>query len=102
MAAVTSNAVPPAGAGLGTAADEQRALELVRLAAAGDLPATQQLLALVWPTVVRVVAGLTGQLPPDSHLWIVTDGVPAFVRFEGPLYSGPVWRISLTSPGWPQ
>ena len=52
--------------------------------------------------VVRAVAGLTGQLPPDSHLWIVTDGVPAVVRFEGPLYSGPVWRISLTSPGWPQ
>ena len=52
--------------------------------------------------VVRAVAGLTGQLPPDSHLWIVTDGVPAFVRFEGPLYSGPVWRIKLTSPGWPQ
>ena len=52
--------------------------------------------------VVRAVAGLTGQLPPDSHLWIVTDGVPAFVRFQGPLYSGPVWRIYLTSPGWPQ
>jgi hypothetical protein len=51
--------------------------------------------------VVRAVAGLTGQLPPDSHVWIVTDGVPAFVRFEGPLYSGPVWRLSLTSPGWP-
>ncbi len=51
--------------------------------------------------VVGVAAKLTGQMPPDSHVWIVTDGVPAFVRFQGPLYSGPVWRLSLTSPKWP-
>lgn len=49
-----------------------------------------------------VGAKLKGQTPPDSHLWIVTDDVPAFVRFEGPLYSGPVWRINLTSPRWPK
>lgn len=46
----------------------------------------------------RVGAKLTRQTPPDSHLWIVTDEVPAFARFEGPLYSGPVWRIELRSP----
>jgi len=51
--------------------------------------------------VVRAVAQLRGQSPPDSHVWIVTDGVPAFVRFQGPLYAGPVWRINLTSPKWP-
>lgn len=51
--------------------------------------------------LLRLAATLRGQSPPDSHVWIVTDGVPAFVRFEGPLYSGPVWRINLTSPRWP-
>jgi hypothetical protein len=43
-------------------------------------------------------AKLTGQLPPDSHILIVTDDVPAFVRSDGPLYTGPVWRIALTAP----
>ena len=53
------------------------------------------------PAVRRAVATVIGQAPPDSHVWIVTEGVPAFVRFEGPMYSGPVWRLSLTSPRWP-
>jgi len=47
----------------------------------------------------RIGAALKRQTPPDSYLWIVTDEVPTFVRFEGPLYSGPVWRVELTSPG---
>jgi hypothetical protein len=46
-------------------------------------------------------ARLFGKMPPDSHAWIVGGDAPAFVRFEGPLYSGPVWRIDLASPGWP-
>jgi hypothetical protein len=52
--------------------------------------------------LLRLVVQLRGQSPPDSHVWIITDGVPAFVRSEGPLYSGPVWRIDLTSPSWPK
>ena len=52
--------------------------------------------------LLHVGAKLTGKMPPDSHVWIITDDVPAFVRSEGPLYSGPVWRISLTSPAWPK
>lgn len=51
--------------------------------------------------LLGVFARVTGQLPPDSHAWIVGGDSPAFVRFEGPLYSGPVWRIDLTSPRWP-
>ncbi len=47
---------------------------------------------------LRIGAKLTGQLPPDSHILIVTDDVPAFVRSDGPLYTGPVWRIALTAP----
>lgn len=52
-------------------------------------------------TVVKLVASLLGKTPPDSDAWIVTDDVPAFVRFVGPMYSGPVWRLSLASPTWP-
>lgn len=51
--------------------------------------------------LMRLGAKLTGKSPPDSHLWIVTDDVPAFVRSDGWLYSGPVWRVSLTSPSAP-
>jgi len=50
----------------------------------------------------KLLATLLGRVPPDYHAWIVTDEVPAFVRFEGPLYTtGPVWRIELSSPRWP-
>jgi hypothetical protein len=52
-------------------------------------------------TALKLLATLMDKAPPDSHIWIVSDGVPTFVRFEGPLYSGPVWRIDLTSPTWP-
>lgn len=48
--------------------------------------------------ITGVIARLLGKIPPDSHAWFVTQDVPAFVRFEGPLYLGPVWRIDLTGP----
>ena len=51
---------------------------------------------------VKLFATLLGRMPPDNHAWIITEGVPAFVRFEGPLYpTGPIWRIELTTPRWP-
>jgi hypothetical protein len=51
---------------------------------------------------VGLFAKLLGRVPPDEHVWIVPEEVPAFVRFEGPLYpTGPVWRIELASPRWP-
>jgi hypothetical protein len=53
----------------------------------------------VW---LKLISTLAGQAPPDNHTWIAFDRVPAFVRFEGPLYmAGPVWRIELMSPRWP-
>jgi hypothetical protein len=53
-------------------------------------------------TLVGFFAKLLGKTPPDNHAWIVTDGVPAFVRFEGPLYvKGPIWQIELAVPDWP-
>jgi hypothetical protein len=54
-------------------------------------------------TWLKLFAKLFGRMPPDYHAWIVTDEVPAFVRFEGPLYTGgPIWRIEVTSPRWPE
>ncbi len=51
---------------------------------------------------LKVFATLLGRAPPDSHAWIISDELPAFVRFEGPLVTtGPVWRIETTSPRWP-
>jgi hypothetical protein len=48
-----------------------------------------------------LLAGLFGKQPPDSHVWILADEVPAFVKSEQPLYTGgPVWRIELVSPVW--
>lgn len=41
---------------------------------------------------------LLGKIPPDSRVWIVTQHAPMFVRFAGPLYTGPVWRIDLALP----
>jgi hypothetical protein len=50
---------------------------------------------------LKLFATLLGRVPPDYHAWIVADEVPAFVRFEGPLYAtGPVWRIEVASPRW--
>jgi hypothetical protein len=46
---------------------------------------------------------LLGRMPADYHVWVITDGAPAFARFEGALNpTGPVWRIELTSPRWPK
>lgn len=53
--------------------------------------------------LLRLPAALLGKSPPDNHIWTVMDEVPAFVKFVGPLATGgPVWRIELTSPSWPQ
>jgi hypothetical protein len=51
---------------------------------------------------LKFFASLLGRMPPENHVWITTADVPAFVKFEGPLYmNGPSWRIELTSPLWP-
>jgi hypothetical protein len=48
-------------------------------------------------------AKITGRDPPDSHAWIVTEDVPAFAKFVGPLSmsgTGAVWQIELSAPTW--
>jgi hypothetical protein len=52
--------------------------------------------------LTKFFAKVLGKLPPDSELWIATDDVPAFLRFRGPMYSGPVWQLALTAPKWPR
>jgi len=49
---------------------------------------------------------LLGKLPRafHYHFWLLTDDVPAFAGFEGPLYlNGPTWRIEQTAMSsiWP-
>jgi hypothetical protein len=52
--------------------------------------------------VTGLVAPLIGRQPPDTQVWILGGEAPAFVKMEGPLYSGgPVWRIELVSPVGP-
>jgi hypothetical protein len=51
---------------------------------------------------LKLFTTLLGRVPPDYHAWIIADEVPAFARFDGPLYTtGPIWRIELASPRWP-
>jgi hypothetical protein len=53
--------------------------------------------------VAGLMAPLLGKQPPDIHVWILDGEAPAFVKSEGPLYfGGPIWRIELVSPAWPQ
>jgi hypothetical protein len=49
-----------------------------------------------------VIAPLIGKQPTDTKVWVVASGTPAFVKAEQSLYpGGPVWRIEMTSPAWP-
>lgn len=44
---------------------------------------------------------ITGKLPAEFHYdcWIMVDGIPSFVQYEGPLQLlGPILRIELVSP----
>ena len=53
--------------------------------------------------VAGVVAPILGKEPPDTHMWILGGEAPAFVKSEGTSYmGGPIWRIELASPAWPQ
>jgi hypothetical protein len=52
--------------------------------------------------ITGVVAPLIGKQPPDTKVWIAASGTPAFVKAEQSLYpNGPLWRIELRSPCWP-
>ena len=47
--------------------------------------------------IERKLAALLGKSPPEYHFWLLKGKAPAFVQFEGPLYTeGPIWRIQQT------
>ncbi|MCR4310900.1 MAG: hypothetical protein NUW14_12940 [Deltaproteobacteria bacterium] len=72
------------------------------LVGGAEKSATHYVLKPILGSWLKLFASLLGRMPPDNHAWIVTADVPAFVKFEGPLYmNGPAWRIELTSPRWP-
>jgi RNA polymerase sigma factor (sigma-70 family) len=50
---------------VGLPSNEERARDLAARAAVGDLAATQDFLAYVWPTLTRVAAGVLGGRHPD-------------------------------------
>ena len=63
--------------------------------------ATHYVLKVQIGGVAGLLAPLLGMQPPDSHVWILGDDVPAFVRAEQSLHvGGPTWRIELASPVW--
>jgi len=53
--------------------------------------------------VAGVVAPMVGKQPPDSQIWILGGEAPVFLKSETQSYmGGPMWRIELVSPVWPQ
>jgi hypothetical protein len=65
--------------------------------------ATRWLVKLEVGGMLGVMASIAGKDPPDLRYWIAAAPLPpAFVKFEGPFYlNGPIWRIELSSPRWP-
>jgi hypothetical protein len=52
--------------------------------------------------VLGLLAPVTGQQPPDLLVWILGGEAPAFLKLQGPAYTGgPIWRTELASPVWP-
>jgi hypothetical protein len=65
--------------------------------------ATNYLVKVKIGGVAGVVAPIVGKQPPDTHIWILGGEAPAFVKSEVVSYmGGPMWRIELASPAWPQ
>lgn len=57
--------MPASTTGSGLPSQEEQARDLAARASAGDLAATQEFLAYVWPTLTRVAAGVLGVSHPD-------------------------------------
>jgi hypothetical protein len=53
--------------------------------------------------VAGVVAPIVGKQPPDLQIWILGGEAPVLLKSETLSYAGgPVWRIQLASPEWPE
>jgi hypothetical protein len=65
--------------------------------------ATRYLVKMELPGVVGVMASVVGKDPPDIRYWMTNGPGHGFVKFEGPMFlKGPVWRVELTGPRWPE
>jgi RNA polymerase sigma factor (sigma-70 family) len=88
----------PSGAG-GLPSYEEQARDLASRASAGDLAATQDFLAYVWPTLTRVAAGVLGANHPDLEDAVqqsMTALVRALPAFRGECHpAGYASRITL-------
>ncbi len=53
--------------------------------------------------VAGLIARIERKQPGPLQAWVLAEGAPAFVRFDGPLYSGgPTWRMEVAIPAtWP-
>jgi hypothetical protein len=53
--------------------------------------------------VAGVVAPIVGKQPPDAQIWILGGEAPVVLKSETQSYmGGPLWRMELVSPVWPQ
>ena len=72
-------------------------------AAGSDREAVHYVVKIVIGGVAGAIAPLLGKEPADSHVWILGGEAPTFVKSESLSYmGGPIWRMQLTSPVWPQ
>jgi hypothetical protein len=52
--------------------------------------------------LTRFLALLSRTPLPQYEIWMLTGDIPAFMRYEGPLFSGgPTWRIEIMKPPLP-
>lgn len=53
--------------------------------------------------LTKVAAAIIGKSPADMHVWTMKGTPPTPLRVEGQFYEdGPVWRVDLASPSWPE
>ncbi len=65
--------------------------------------ATHYVIKVHVPGVTGAVASVLGKIPSDSHVWMLTEDAPAFVKAELALASdGPTWRLEMATPAWPR
>jgi hypothetical protein len=65
--------------------------------------ATRYLITVKIGGLAGLIAPLVRKKPPNMQAWVLAEGAPAFVRYDGPLYrDGPTWRMELAIPAaWP-
>lgn len=70
--------------------------------AGNDHRSTRSAIKIELGGLTGLIAPLMGKQCADFNVWISDGFVPAFVKAEGQLYPlGPLWRIALSSPVWP-